>query len=77
MADFVVTCPQTGQPCVVGCVPRVECVEREVARILAMSDEQINAEHLRMYGGDQLLADKAVDMMVAGVQAAIGRVLPQ
>ncbi len=74
MPDLAVICPVTRQPCVMGCF-NAECAERETERILALTDEQVMAEHLARYGGDQKLADKAVAMTRAGFEAVVGRTL--
>jgi hypothetical protein len=45
--------------------------EREVRKILAMSDEEVMAEHVALYNGDKRLADKSIDMMHANFEALI------
>jgi hypothetical protein len=46
--------------------------EAEIARIMALSDEEVWREHVALYGGDEKLAHKAVDMMQARIQRLLG-----
>ncbi len=50
-----------------------EDVDAELDRIMAMSDEEILAQHLARYGGNKKLADKAIDMQKAKIQEIISR----
>lgn len=40
-------------------------------RILALTDAQVVAEHLARYGGDHVLAQKAIDLMRAQIQTLL------
>jgi hypothetical protein len=53
--------------------PRDETVEAEIQRILSLSDEEVMAEHLALYEGDQRRADKSIDMMRAGLQSLLAK----
>jgi hypothetical protein len=46
--------------------------QQEDERILAMSDEEIMAEHLALYGGDERLAKKSIDMQRARFEKLLG-----
>ena len=79
MPDFAKTCPVTQQPCVMRCFDarnlvcgRADCAELAANKVLEMSDEQIYAEHLARYGGNKVLAQKAIDMLRAKVEKTIG-----
>ncbi len=41
-------------------------------RILALTDEEVKAEHLALYNGNEKLAQKSIDMMRAKLEALLG-----
>lgn len=40
---------------------------------MKLSDDQIMAEHLARFNGDQRLANKAVDLITADIEKALSR----
>lgn len=52
-------------------------IDIEIMRIEAMTDEEVLAEHLRLYGGNKKLADKSIEMMQARVEAVIAKTIKQ
>jgi hypothetical protein len=49
--------------------PHDETVEAEIERIQSLPDEEIMAEHLALYEGDQCRAGKSIAMMQARLQS--------
>ncbi len=47
-------------------------LDDEDKRILAMTAEEVKAEHLALYGGSEKLAQKSIDMMRAKLEALLG-----
>ena len=47
--------------------------DQEIERILALTDEEIAAEHLALYGGDKRLADRATSMLQAEIQRTLSK----
>ena len=70
-------CPRTGRPCT-----RSECflpswcgeqIDAETDAIMALSDEEVMAQHLKLYGGDEKLAKRAIEMMKARIEEILAR----
>ena len=54
-------------------MPTDQEIEAEIDRIMNMTDDEVMAEHLAQYDGDEKLAQKAIDLMVARAQALLAK----
>lgn len=50
-----------------------DCLDEESKRILALSDEEVMAEHLALYGGNAELAQKSINMLRAKLQDLLAK----
>lgn len=50
-----------------------QAADAEDKRLLALSPEEVMAEHLALYGGDQKLADRSIAMMRASLSGILAR----
>lgn len=50
--------------------------EKEIERILKMSDKEIIKYHLKQYGGNKNLADRAIEMLKRDIDKIIQKYFP-
>lgn len=63
----------TNCECPEQCLATDQCIDAEIERITNLPDEDIRAEHLAGFDGDEELARKDTDMIRATIENAIGR----